>query len=127
MNQQTDDELRAALMAATDDPMEFVTLVHAYYADQARADGTSRALMHLHLGIACGMILRLTRPDLRTWIGFDRAVDRDHGVEVRTATDDEQIEALEAALGCRCRTCGHRDVEHGAGGICAVCGLACWT
>lgn len=46
---------------------------------------------------------------------------------VRPATDAEQRAALEAELACRCRTCGHRDVEHGAGGVCAICRLACWS
>jgi hypothetical protein len=58
----TDAELLAAIMDAVDDPWTFVNAVHAFYADRDRADRTSREQLYLHLGMACGMIMRGQEP-----------------------------------------------------------------
>ena len=56
---QTDDEdLRRAIMDESD-PAAFVDLIHRYYFDRTRAEATSRELMYIHIGMACGMIMRL--------------------------------------------------------------------
>lgn len=39
-------------------PEGFAEKVYAYYRDANRADRTSRAQMYLHLGMACGLLMR---------------------------------------------------------------------
>jgi hypothetical protein len=58
-DQPTDKELLAALLTE-DDPVEFAQQLYAFYHDIDRANRTSREYMYLHLGLATGMILKLS-------------------------------------------------------------------
>jgi hypothetical protein len=57
----TTDDDRALLMAIAKarDPVVFADLVAAFYRDADRADRTPRWQLYLHLGMACGVIMRL--------------------------------------------------------------------
>lgn len=46
-------------MAAVADPAELVARLRDHYADRDRADRTSREAMYLHIGMLCGVVLRL--------------------------------------------------------------------
>lgn len=58
-DQPTDKELLAALFEEND-PVEFAQKLYAFYHDADRADRTSRDYIYLHLGLATGMILKLS-------------------------------------------------------------------
>lgn len=56
-----DDDRRSheQIMAAVADPAELVARLRDHYADRDRADRTSREAMYLHIGMLCGVVLRL--------------------------------------------------------------------
>lgn len=62
-----DEELRAAIMGEQD-PRRLVELVTEYYGDPGRADGASRSLLFLHLGLLSGTIMKLLDDAMRTEI-----------------------------------------------------------
>jgi hypothetical protein len=53
-------QLQQAIMDTAGKPREFVAAVHAYYRNRERSDETPRELLYLHLGMAIGVIMRLT-------------------------------------------------------------------
>lgn len=56
---KTDRELLTELFNE-DDPVEFAQRLYAFYHDIDRANRTSREYMYLHMGLAVGMILKLS-------------------------------------------------------------------
>jgi hypothetical protein len=55
----TDADFQAAILDSVDDPRRITEAIRAYYFDRDRADRTSRELLYLHVGLLCGVILRL--------------------------------------------------------------------
>lgn len=43
------------------------------------------------------------------------------------AHDRHALDRPQTTAGCRCRTCQHSESLHGVGGVCRVCGIACWA
>ena len=52
---------------------------------------------------------------------------RCHADPVKTA--EERRKLIEEAGKCECRTpgCGHLASQHGPGGVCEICKVACWS
>jgi hypothetical protein len=64
MEEHPDERLRKELMDSIDDPMLFVNRLHAYYYDADRADRTPRAVLYLHLGMLCGLVMKQRQPSV---------------------------------------------------------------
>jgi len=68
-DQATDDDRRRRIAIMDADPRDLSRLLHAFYADTARANRTPRAVLYLHLGLLAGALDRVARELDRRDIG----------------------------------------------------------